>query len=458
VQVLIGFGHPLVTALWALVLVALAGWFVLQLLQKRPVTFLSNLLFFSFLLPVVLQYPFTFSPLNGLTIGPDSYVNYPPQIDSAFLITLAGVAALLAGYAAAGRRSSRLLVFTLVSSGLRVWSQSSFLQVTSGFMLLLFGILASVGLLGTEGARNLAQAQPALRPLYNIVHVLLPITIGLCLLVGLRTRRRTIVFLAIANTGLAALTGARAVALGGLLLYIVTLLTHRSLLRELRVGQTLKLVPLAGALLLLAVYLGDVREGQYNLLRTGATLGFRLFYGNNFSDLRDFAWVKSYWDGQYFLGWTQAAGLLAFIPSALSPFRAEWNLGVVTTTLVGQDPLVNPGLRVGLFGESFFNFGIPGVLLAGFLYGYFVRRVHNICLLGARTSPAYPAQFKVFSGLMTISLATGLLNTAGFYGLYVTIAVLLGLQVLDYMIRVLRAPRSGPLRSGRVATAPAPPA
>jgi hypothetical protein len=456
VRVLFGFGHPLVTLLWALVLATVVCWLVLQILQRRPVTFLSSLLFFSFLLPVVLQYPFTFSPLNGLTIGPDGYANYTSQVDSAFLITLAGMAALLVGYAAARRRDTRLLTLGLVTAGLRVWSQSAFLQVTSVFLLLLFALLASVGLIGAEGARNLAQRQPALRPLYNIAHVLLPITIALCLLVGLRTRRRTILFLGIANTGLAALTGARAVALGGLLLCIMAVLIHRSLLRRLRVSQTLKLIPLAGAMLLLAVYLGDVREGQYNLLRTGAALGFKLFYGNNFSDLRDFAWVKSYWDGEYFLGWTQAAGVLAFIPTALSPFRAEWNWGAVTTTLVGQDPLINPGLRLGFFGEMFLNFGVPGVLLAGFLYGYFVRRVHNICLLETRTSPGYPAQFKILAGLITINMAASLLNTAGFYNLYVTIALLLGFQVLDYMVRVIRAPGLGRLGSGQVATVPPP--
>jgi hypothetical protein len=455
VRVLIGFGHPLVTLVWALVLSLVLGWLFLQALQRRPVTFLSSLLFFSLLLPIVLQYPFTFSPLNGLTIGPDGYTKYTSQVDSAFLITLAGMAAVLVGYAAARKQSSRLLPLSLVTAGLRVWSQRAFLEVTSGFMLVLFGILASVGLIGSEGARNLAQGQPALRPLYNIAHVLLPITIGLCLFVGLRTRRRTILFLGIANTGLAALTGARAVALGGLLLYLTTLLIHRSLLRQLRVTQMLKLIPLAGTLLLLAVYLGDVREGQYNLLRSGATLGFKLFYGNNLSDLRDFAWVKSYWDGKYFLGWTQAAGILAFIPSALSPFRTRWNWGVVTTTLVGQDPLVNPGLRLGYFGEMFFNFGIPGVLLAGLVFGYFVRRIHNVCMAESRNSAAYPAQLKIFAGLITLNLAASLLNTAGFYNFYVIIGVLLGLQVLDYMIRVIRVP--GPRRTGSAQVATAPP-
>ena len=437
-RALIGFGHPLVTIIWALSFAGILLWMGWQLLRGRLVTFLSTQIFFLFFLPIVLQYPFTFSPLNGLTIGPENYENYQSQIDAAFLISLTGMIALLTGYGACGQRTGRLLPLTFVTSGLRIWSQSVFLQISSGFILLLFVLLASVGLLGAGGARNIAQSQPAIRPIYNIAHVLLPLTIALCFFVGLRARRRTILLLGILNTALAALTGARTVALGGLLLYVMALLIHSSLLSRLSFAKVLKLIPIAGGLLLAAVYLGDVREGQYNMLRTVATLGLKLFYGNSFSDLRDFAWVKSYWNGDFYLGWTQAAGLLAFIPSALSPFRAEWNWGVLTTTLVGQDPLINPGLRTGLFGETFFNFGIPGVIVAGFLYGYFIRRMHNSCFLTTHTSSPYEAQLKILAGLVTINLAGSLLNTAGFYSFYITVAVLGGLQVLEFMVRSMR--------------------
>ena len=453
-RALIGFGHPLVTLIWGLLLVGIVSWMGWQFLRGRLVTFLSTQIFFLFFLPIVLQYPFTFSPLNGLTIGPENYENYQSFIDPAFLISIAGMIALLVGYAACGRRSGRLLPLTVVTSGMRIWSQRVFLQISSGFILLLFVLLASVGLLGAAGARNIAQSQPALRPIYNIAHVLLPLTIALCFFVGLQARRRTILLLGILNTALAALTGARTVALGGLLLYVMALLIHTSLLNRLSVAKVLKLIPIAGGLLLMAVYLGDVREGQYNLLRTIATLGLKLFYGNNFSDLRDFAWVKSYWNGEFYLGWTQAAGLLAFIPSALSRFRSEWNWGVITSTLVGQDPLVNPGVRTGLFGETFFNFGVPGVIVAGFLYGYFVRRVHNVCLSTTYSSSPYEARLKILAGLLTINLAGSLLNTAGFYSFYITVAVLGGLQVLEFMVRSLRLGHLGSPGAHSASSAP----
>jgi hypothetical protein len=435
VGVLIGFGSPPVTVLWGISVLLVMWWVGRQLFRRQLVTLLSNAIIFGLFLPVLLQYPFTFSPINGLTIGADNYLKYRSEVDSVFLITMAGWLALLAGYFACGRRASHFLPMTLVWSGLRVWSQSVFLQLSSAFMLVLFGLLFSLGLLGAAGARNIAQTIPALRPVYNIAHVLLPLTIAMGLFVGTQRHRRLALALAVLNTGLAILTGARAVAFGGLLLVAIVFLIHSSLLQRLSIARALALIPIALGLLVLAVYLADLREGQYNLFRTVATLGVKLFYGNNFSDLRDFAWVKSSWNGEYFLGRTQLAGLLAFVPSALSPFRAEWNWGVVTTTLVGLNPLVTPGLRAGTFGEVYFNFGVPGVLLAGFLNGYLVRLVHNACLRAARNFSAYDARMRILAGLVTLNLVGALLNTAGFFSVYVTVAVLGGLQVLDYLVR-----------------------
>jgi hypothetical protein len=336
---------------------------------------------------------------------------------------------------------------TWVASGLRAWTQSVFLQLSSIFMLLLFGLLFAVGLVGAGGARNIAQTLPALRPLYNIAHILLPLTIALDLYVGIQGRRRAMLALAAVNVGLAALTGARTVALGGLLLYAMAALVHASLLRRLSVGRVLRVVPIGIVLLILALYLGDVRDGQYNILRTIATTGIKLFYGNNFSDLRDFAWVRSYWDGTYYLGKTQLAGFLAFIPSVISTFRAEWNWGVVTTSIAGLDPLINPGLRAGVFGEMYFNFGLPGVLVAGFVYGYVIRRIHNASLAAARALSPERARLSILAAMVTLNLIGGLLNTAGFFGFYITVAVLAGLHLLDSMLRATRTGSAGTLAS-----------
>jgi hypothetical protein len=357
---------------------------------------------------------------------------------------------LLVGYAACGPKGSQFAPVSWVASGLRTWTQGVFLQLSSVFILLLFGLLFALGLVGAGGARNIAQTLPTLRPLYNIAHILLPLTIALDLYAGIQGRRRAMLALAIVNVGLAALTGARTVALGGLVLYAMAALVQLSLLRRLRVVRVLRIIPAAFALLVLAVYLSDVREGQFNILRTIATLGIKLFYGNNFSDLRDFAWVRSYWDGSYYLGKTQLAGFLAFIPSTISSFRSEWNWGVITTSIAGLDPLVNPGLRAGMFGEMYFNFGLPGVLIAGLVYGYVIRRVHNTSLAAVQFLPANRARLSILAGMVTLSLIGSLLNTAGFFGFYITVGVLAGVQLLDYMVRAVHTGGAGTLASSPV--------
>src|SRR3954466_15692878 len=163
---LFGFGSPLVTCVWALSFLLVLGWLIRQLLRRRLVTYLSSMVFFAFFLPVILQYPFAFSPLNGFTIGAANYANYRPHVDAAFLITMAGFFMLLLGYAACGKRGSEFAPMNWVAGGIRVWTQSVFLQLSSIFILVLFGLLFAVGLVGEGGARNIAQTLPALRPLY----------------------------------------------------------------------------------------------------------------------------------------------------------------------------------------------------------------------------------------------------------------------------------------------------
>jgi hypothetical protein len=52
--------------------------------------------------------------------------------------------------------------------------------------------------------------------------------------------------------------------------------------------------------------------------------------------------------------------------------------------------------------------------------------------------------------MVTLNLVGGLLNTAGFFGFYITVAVLAGLQLLDYMLRAVRTAGAGALASGPV--------
>lgn len=93
------------------------------------------------------------------------------------------------------------------------------------------------------------------------------------------------------------------------------------------------------------------------------------FAGNNFCDLRDFSWVLSNFDGAFFGGKTLLAGIFGFIPSSVFPFREEFTFVRVTNTIVGLPTDTHFGTRASFFGEWYFNFSWPGVLLFGLIVG-----------------------------------------------------------------------------------------
>jgi oligosaccharide repeat unit polymerase len=185
----------------------------------------------------------------------------------------------------------------------------------------------------------------------------------------------------------------------------------------------LKLAAMIFAILLAGLYLGSVRAGQYSLSDFFALFAVALLYGNNFSDLRDFAWVDALWNHKLWMGKTYLAALTAFVPRFASEFRDTWGTGAATATTLGFDPHVHPGVRPGSFGEGYFNFGLFGVIVVGLAIGVIVRRVDidvKRALTGAR-----PSMRKAFASTMLLSVAGVIAisaNSSGFFvlgGIYV---------------------------------------
>jgi hypothetical protein len=169
-------------------------------------------------------------------------------------------------------------------------------------------------------------------------------------------------------------------------------------------------------ILLGGLYLGSARAGQYSLSDFFALVGVALVYGNNFSDLRDFAWVDALWDHKLWIGKTYLAALTAFVPRFISEFRDAWGTGAATAITLGLDPHVHPGVRPGAFGESYFNFGLPGVVIVGLAMGVIFRRV-DIDVKRAMTAPQ-PSMRKAFASTMLLSVASIIsisANSSGFF-------------------------------------------
>jgi hypothetical protein len=130
----------------------------------------------------------------------------------------------------------------------------------------------------------------------------------------------------------------------------------------------------AGCLLCMALAFGELRHhGDRSALSLKAKAGGEIAYGNSLSDIRDFAWVLTGWDDSLLLGKTYFAGFLDFIPRELMPYRDEWGFGKFTARTAGLNPDIHAGLRPGIFGEAYFNFGICGIVLCGLLTGFLWR-------------------------------------------------------------------------------------
>ena len=78
---------------------------------------------------------------------------------------------------------------------------------------------------------------------------------------------------------------------------------------------------------------------------------------------------------------------------------------------------MHPGVRPGAFGESYFNFGLIGVLVVGLAIGVIVRRV-DIDVKRALTGPR-PSMRKAFSSTMTLGVAGVIAMSANSSGFYV---------------------------------------
>ena len=266
--------------------------------------------------------------------------------------------------------------------------------------------------------RSYTFENPTIRPIALVISTYSVILASHCLARYIDKKEKILLACTLTLTVGLVFFGARSnllsIYLNILICYVIKLRRRISMLRLLCMGTGLMAV---------TFYMGSARAGVFSVSGFLGSLFFLLFYGNNFSDLRDFAWVYSAWDHVFWGGKTYLAALLAFIPRFASRFRDTWGLGVATASAVGFDPEVHPGLRPGAFGEGFFNFGLFGVIAVGLLLGIVLRRVDTE-VKQSLASPE-PSMMKAFSSTMLLGISGALAVSAGFSSLYVLAAVYL---------------------------------
>ena len=107
------------------------------------------------------------------------------------------------------------------------------------------------------------------------------------------------------------------------------------------------------------------------------------------AEVRDLGWVLLKQDQPYW-GLTFIAGLVP-IPSFASDFTQTYHLRTVTLNAIGF-PLTaaHGGLRITYSGEWYLNFGWPGVVVGGLLYGWMCSRFSSLFHRLRAASQLYP--------------------------------------------------------------------
>jgi oligosaccharide repeat unit polymerase len=378
-------------------------------------------LFLGCVMPNMIMLPFARSDLNVFIVGRDFTV-IVAALPNVFLIALMGYFAMFAGGLSwrirVGLGTRKLAVrlldivpqcsMMLMSSRRLLVFQSLLCLVLQFLILSLYFVHSGFGF----DLREYTFVNPALRPVALFISGYSIIIGSHCLARYIEKRERILFSCTILLTIGLLFFGARsnilAIYINVLLCYLIQLRTKISLLR---------LMSMISIIILGGLYLGSVRAGQYSLGDFFELVGAALLYGNTFSDLRDFAWVYALWDHKFWVGKTYLAALTAFVPRFASTFRDTWGLGVATATTLGLDPHVHPGVRPGLFGEGFLNFGLIGVVGVGFILGIIARRV-DIDVKRAVASPR-PSMMKALASTMLIGVASAVAISSSFSGVYV---------------------------------------
>lgn len=402
--------------------VAFVGFYVLDYRRWGCLSFGSYFFGFNYFLKIVVMYPFAWSAHN-IVATTSHFEEILVQLDRAFYLTLIGFGFMLCGIFTAKVTSTRTpfgcgAVYTVLRLG---WSSGGGIAIG---VTLVIGLTVLLFALGFQPfvARSLVFERTELRPVYNLWSQIIPFIAINTILYGDVRKRWPIIALGVGMALLGVVGGNRTVAILTLMQVAVMVSMPRRFanLPLLILGA----VGLASTALSISTLRGDsmtTRE-QIDMLQ-------KLLYGNDLSDLRDFAWILTGLDAVgYYWGKTYIAGYLSFIPTFLFPFREEYGFGRVTPMLAGLDPAFHSGLRPPIYGEMYVNFGLPGLCLGGFLYGIMVGRImHWIArTLDMPDGPAKPVpQLVVWSGFLVLQIVDCLVFTPSFFGVYVLLGLLM---------------------------------
>ena len=412
-------------------------------------------LFLACVFPNMLMLPFAKSDLNVLVLGNDLSA-VVVALPTVFLITLLGYVAVLAG-GALWQLQAGLGLRKDATRILEILPRCSMMLMTSRRVLLFQAALCCIAqflilalYFSASGfafdLRSYTFENPTIRPIALVISNYSIVIASHCLARYVTTKEKSLLLSTLVLTFGLVFFGAR----GNLVAIYINVVLCYFVMRRDKVSL-FRIVTVMSIAILFGFYLGNVRGGDYSVGGFLASFVTMLLYGNTFSDLRDFAWVYASWNHVFWGGKTYVAAIMSFVPRFASRFRDTWAMGSMTASVVGFDPQVHPGVRPGIFGEGFFNFGLVGVCLVGILFGFILRRVDVDvkCAL----HPQHPSMMKAFASTMLLSVAGCLVISAGFSGLY-TLAGIYGFTWFCLAVERLFHPAGTPGSSATMGTSP----
>lgn len=400
-----------------------------------------HLALFQVLLVTSIMLPFNRSPLNVIAYGPVLLKHALPFVDEAFLISALGYGCFILGgnlwrvrlnlglrekYSDLLNQPVRAAVLLLRSPRLLI-VVGLFSFLVMAVMIAIYFALDGFGL----NVGSLLIVHTELRPAGQF-GAFVGITIGSLALGRYEIRReRSMLLLGLILGGALFFYGSRS--------FLLAIIQLPMLVWMIRLRTRLKLIYLialiAGALVL-SILLDALRHGS-SVTHALLSAGMLIAFGNSYSDTRDFALILSLWNRTFFLGRTYLAGVLAFIPRFLSPFRDRWSLGVVTATIAGFTPTEHPGLRIGSSGEAYMNFGIPAVVLLGIFAGSIAKLID----MRIKESIAHdPRDVRVYGYFFLSAIVGALVNSVNFSALYTTLMVMFLSAALILFSRFIKIP------------------
>lgn len=444
----------LTTAIWVVSLTITVAWYFSQIHRGRLLTLQSVIVLQFFFLPILIQYPFATMPENITTIGEAGYQLTLRGFDTAFLVTIWGMAWFSMPFISH--------VNSPTVQHIADWTADSMATGTST-KILLFLLAIGVGLstvifhedptasFTSGGLRGAVMLHHYLDPPLLVLVAIIPMVAALSLFRAITsntlTTRVIMVTVFFIASGVGLLTSTRTTALLGLFIVVSAIIISKSHART--IGRPwLAVVSLIIPAIIFLVFIFSIASIRNGGSFIGSILGvfgdgnnslyFHMFYGNTFSDLRDFSRVIGGWNGHYLFGKTLLSGVLAFLPHAILPEKESWTWSAVTSPMAGIYIHNFPGLRPSIFGEWYMNFSLPGVAIEAFALGVFTRSLDvylKRAAMALKTSPSHLQQnqylFKALTAITLLEMSINACLSDGSVQTYLFIALLMLFKVLQ---------------------------